>query len=89
MIGFLKKLFYSGLGKVEVKFKGKSLGDFELSNGHRLYGYNPYMRVLERVSKQNHSDGREKSGWIYIYALNVRNADKKITKMGYTVDVWQ
>lgn len=86
---FFKKIFSRSAEKVELALYGEPIGKVKLDNGHCLFCYNPETRTLERVMLIMGEPHYKKKGWVYLYALNIKNADKKLTKMGYDVKHWQ
>lgn len=83
---FFKKIFRCGSEKVITAVKGEPIGEVRLSNGHCLFAYDPTDKHVEAVKLVMGETNYKKHGWVYIYALNVRNAVKKLGKNGYSVN---
>ena len=83
---FFKKVFSRSAEKVEMALHGEPIGRVKLSNGHCLFAYDPSDKHVEAVSLVMGQPNYKKKGWVYLYALNLKNAAKKLEKMGYSVN---
>lgn len=85
IIDFFKNIFSRTAEKADVIIHGEPIGDVKLSNGHCLFAYDPQDKHIENVRLVMGHGNYKVKGWVYIYALNVTNAVKKLKKMGYSV----
>ena len=83
---FFKRIFSRYAEKVEIALYGEPIGRVKLSNGHCLFAYDPQDKHVEAVSIVMGKKNYKRIGWIYLYALNIKNAAKKLEKMGYSVN---
>lgn len=85
IINFFRKLFSRSVEKVETVINGELIGDVKLKNGHVLFAYDPQDKHVETVALIMGQKNYKIKGWVYLYALNMKNAVKKLEKMGYIV----
>lgn len=89
IINFIKKIFRIGSGKITAAVKGEPIGVAKLPDGRCLFCYNPETKVLERMRFTIGETKYKEEGYIYLYALNFKNADRKLRKQGHIVHHWQ
>lgn len=83
---FFKKIFSRSAEKVELALYGEPIGRVKLDNGHILFAYDPRDKHVETVALIMGRQNYKIKGWVYLYALNMKNAIKKLEKMGYSVN---
>ena len=79
---FIKKVFSRSAEKVEMALHGEPIGRVKLSNGHCLFAYDPSDKHVEAVILVMGQKSYKRIGWIYLYALNIKNAAKNSKRWG-------